>query len=183
MDVSDVQVSHKDGYSSRSNTITANSKIVKERIWINPVTSKIVIQPLDTVDRTPTHNTHLCSTVCSQTRNAHHALGPSHTDCSVIFVCLKRICHLVLHMSHPCWLPHLPFTTSTSSSSFTLPSTTTPEYAARPVQHDPLREHPVHHAHLQATSVDKQRHQESLWCENPAEWRKPAHDNSRRCRH
>ena len=27
------------------------------------------------VDRTPTHNTHLCSTVFSQTRNAHDALG------------------------------------------------------------------------------------------------------------
>ena len=47
------------------------------------------------VDRTPTHNTHLCRTVCSQARNAHHALGSSHTDCSVIFVRLKRLCHLV----------------------------------------------------------------------------------------
>ena len=27
------------------------------------------------VDRTPTHNTHLCNTVCSQARNASHALG------------------------------------------------------------------------------------------------------------
>ena len=44
------------------------------------------------VDRTPTHNTHLCSTVCSQARNASHALGSSHTDCSVIFVRLERIC-------------------------------------------------------------------------------------------
>ena len=75
-------------------------------------------------DRTPTHNTHLCSTVCSQARNAHHALGSGHTGCSVIFVRLKRIRHLVLHISHP-WFSHLPFTTSTSSSSFTLPSTTT----------------------------------------------------------
>ena len=47
------------------------------------------------LDRSPTHNTHLCSTVCSQARNASHALGSSHTDCSVIFVRLKRICHLV----------------------------------------------------------------------------------------
>ena len=76
------------------------------------------------VDRTPTHNTHLCSTVCSQARNAHHALGSGHTGCSVIFVRLKRIRHLVLHISHP-WFSQLPFTTSTSSSSFTLPSTTT----------------------------------------------------------
>ena len=33
MDVSDVQVSEKDGFWSRSNTIKVNSKIVKERIW------------------------------------------------------------------------------------------------------------------------------------------------------
>ena len=33
MDVSGMQVSDKDGYRSRSNTIKANSKIVKERIW------------------------------------------------------------------------------------------------------------------------------------------------------
>ena len=52
-------------------------------------------------------------------RNAHRALGSSHTDCIVIFVRWKRICHLVCSMSH-LWLPHLPFTTSTSSSSFTL---------------------------------------------------------------
>ena len=32
MEVSDVQVSDKDGCRSRSNTTTANSKIVKERI-------------------------------------------------------------------------------------------------------------------------------------------------------
>ena len=118
------------------------------------------------VDRTPTHNTHLCSTVCSQARNAHHALGSSHHGLHFIFVCLTRICHLVLHMSHPSLFSHPPFATSTSSSSFTLLSTTTQEHAAQPVQYDQLREHPVHHAHLQALPVDKQRHQESLWREN-----------------
>ena len=96
------------------------------------------------VDRTPTHNTHLCSTVCSQARSAHHALGsreqPKH-DLHFIFVRLKRICHLVLHVSHP-WLPHLPYTTSTSSSSFTLPSTTQ-EHAAPLVPQEQLREHSV----------------------------------------
>ena len=51
-------------------------------------------------------------------------------------------------MSHPLLLSHLPFPTSTSSSSFTRPSTT------------------VHHDHLQALPVDKQRHQVSLWREN-----------------
>ena len=67
------------------------------------------------MDRTPFHNTHLCSTVCSQARNALHALGSSHTDCGVIFVRLRRICHLVrtcltLCCSLACRLPraHLP---------------------------------------------------------------------------
>ena len=67
-------------------------------------------------------------------------------------------------MSHP-WLPHLPLTTSTSSSSFPLPSTTQ-EHAAQSEQQEHLQEHPVHHAHLQAPSVDKLRHQESLWRED-----------------
>ena len=111
------------------------------------------------VDRTPTHNIHLCSTVCSQARNASHALGSSHTDCSVIFVRLKRICHRVSHMSYPLLLSHLPFTSTTSSPSFTLLSTTTKEHAAQSVQYGHLQEHPVHHEHL---PVDKQGHQESV---------------------
>ena len=49
-----------------------------------------------------------------------------------------------LHMSHPLLLSHLPRTTSTSSSSFNLPSTTTQEHAAQSGQHDHLQEHPVH---------------------------------------
>ena len=83
-----------------------------------------------------------------------------------IFVRLKRICHLVLHMSHPLLFSHLPFTTSTSSSSFTLPSTTTPEHALQSGPHDPLQEHPVHHEPLQDLPADNERHQESVWCEN-----------------
>ena len=117
-------------------------------------------------DRTPTHNRHLCSTVCSQARNASHTLGSSHTDCSVIFVRLKRICHQVSHMSYPLLLSHLPFTSSTSSSLFTLPSTTTKEHAAQSVQYGHLQERPVHHEHLQALPVDMQGHQESLWRDN-----------------
>ena len=61
---------------------------------------------------------------------------------------------------------HLPSTTSTSSSSFTLPSTTTPEHALQSAPHDLFQEHPVHNAHLRAPSVDNQRHQESLWRKN-----------------
>ena len=47
----------------------------------------------------------------------------------------------VLHMSRPWLLPHLPCTTITSSSSFTLPSTTTPEHALQSGQRDLLQEH------------------------------------------
>ena len=121
------------------------------------------------VDRTPTHNAHLCSTVCSQARNASHALGSSNHGLHFIFVRMKRICHLVLHMSHPLLFSHLPFTTSTSSSSFTLLSTTTQEH----------EEHPVHHTHLQALPVDKLRHQESLWREDLQSGGNP-HDISHR---
>ena len=105
------------------------------------------------------------STACSQARNAHHALGSSHTGCSVIFVRMKRICHRVLHMSHPCWLlPHLHFTTSTSSPSFTLLSSTTPEHAAQSEQHDLLQPHPVHHQPLHEIQVEKRRYQEEPLC-------------------
>ena len=62
----------------------------------------------------------------------------------VIFVRQDKCCYLVWPMSHP-WLPHLPFTMSTSSSSPMYPTT--------------HREHSVHPAHLQAPSVDKLRHQ------------------------
>ena len=67
-------------------------------------------------------------------------------------------------MSHP-WLSHLPFTTSTLSSSFTLPSTTTPEHALQSGQHDILQEHPVHHQPLQKRPVERNRYQERLWRE------------------
>ena len=122
--------------------------------------------------RTPTHN--ICA-VQSVHKPGTHTTRSSHTDCSVIFVRLKIVLPSGVHVSHP-WLTHLPISTSKSSFSFTLPSTTTQEHAAQPVRHDLLREHPMHHEPLQALPVDKQRHQESLWRENPAEWRKPAHE-------
>ena len=115
------------------------------------------------VDKTPTHNAHLCSTLCSQARNGSHALGSRASKAQVTRIALsslcawKESCHLVCNMSHPLLFSHLPFTTSTSSSSFTLPSTTTQEHAAQSVNHDQLQEH-------------------------PAEWRKAAHDSSHRLR-
>ena len=48
MDVSDVKVTDEGGSLQCSKTIKANNKIVKERIWINPVTSMIETQPLET---------------------------------------------------------------------------------------------------------------------------------------
>ena len=45
--------------------------------------------------RQDTHSQHTYVQYSSQARNASHALGSSHTGCSVIFVRLKRICHLV----------------------------------------------------------------------------------------
>ena len=50
MDVSDMQVPEEDDRhdgKSRNDTIEANSEIVKELIWINPVTSKIMILLLE----------------------------------------------------------------------------------------------------------------------------------------
>jgi hypothetical protein len=55
MDVSDVIVSDADGYLSRSMTIKANNKIMKERIWINRVASEIVFQPLHPDTGAPLH--------------------------------------------------------------------------------------------------------------------------------
>ena len=54
-------------------------------------------------------------------------------------LCAPKRILLSGHMTHP-WLSHLPFTTSTSSSSFTLPPATQ-EHAAQSVQQEQLREH------------------------------------------
>ena len=44
----DVKVADEDDFLSRNNTIKANNKIVKERIWTGLVTSKIMKQALKT---------------------------------------------------------------------------------------------------------------------------------------
>ena len=93
------------------------------------------------------------SAACSQARNASHALGSSNTDCSVIFVRLKRICHLV----RTC------ITLCCSLTCFALRAHLlrhASEHALRSGQHDLLQEHPVHHQPLQATPVEKHRYQE-----------------------
>ena len=107
------------------------------------------------VDRTPTHKTPLCSTVCSKARNASHVLGSRLKTCITSFGRLRRVCHLVRTCLILCWsLLHPPFPKSTSSSLSTLSTTigTTRPSPRTPVHHQP--------------PVDKQRHQESLWREN-----------------
>ena len=44
----DVKVTDEDDFLSSNNTIKADNKIVKERIWTGSVTSKIETQPFDT---------------------------------------------------------------------------------------------------------------------------------------
>ena len=105
-----------------------------------------------TVDSTPTHCTY--SEVQSVHKRGTHltrlAQGPARVkDCSDIFVRLKRVCHLVSHMSQPLLLSHLPRTTSTYL--FSLLSTSAPEQAEQSGQHDKLQDHPVHHQLLQKT--------------------------------
>ena len=96
------------------------------------------VMPFESVDKTPTHNTHLCNTVCPQARKTPHALGSNHTDCSVIFVRPKIVQSCVCFMSHPWLFSHPPSSMSTSSSSPIYPTT--------------HREHSVHPADLQAPS-------------------------------
>ena len=86
-------------------------------------------------------------------------------NCSVICMRLKKSLPSGPRMSHPLLLSHRSWATSTSSS-FTHPSTTTPEHAPQPGQHELLQEHPVHHQPLQERPVEKKRYQEPLDREN-----------------
>ena len=128
-------------------------------------------------------------------------INPAHTAQYRLFTSAERIarawrkahglqCHLCApEKSRVIWcctcLPflfsHLPFTTSTSSSSFTLPSTTTQEHALQSGQDDLLQEHPVHHQHLQDLPVDKRRHQEPPWRENLQSGGSPCITSSTAC--
>ena len=102
------------------------------------------------VDRTPTHKTHLCSTVWSQ--------RAPHTQCAWLktkrdlqaSLCPKnKCCHLVCHMSHPWLFSHAPSSMSTSSSSLTYPTT--------------QREHSAHPAHLLEDENNKCFLQKTCW--------------------
>ena len=71
MDVSDVQVSDKDGCESRNNTIKANNKIVKERIWTldSHFATKIVLQHLAPDTDAQLHKERVIS--CKKKPNLH----------------------------------------------------------------------------------------------------------------
>ena len=91
----------------------------------------------------------------------HHALGSSQKEYSVLHVRLKIVRSSgVAHVSS--WLVVASLAVFHEHIIFLviLPSTTTQEHEAQPVQQEPLRELPVHHAQLQAPSVNKVRHQE-----------------------
>ena len=64
------------------------------------------------VDRTPTHSTHLCSAVCSQARNAHHALGSRLKNCTPSSCAFKESVIWSAHVS-----PFVAFSPATSTSS------------------------------------------------------------------
>ena len=94
MDVSDVKVTDEDGDLSRNMTIRANldtqipvspanHKIVKERSWINPITSKIEFQPLEPDTDGQLHDERIitvrneCKTACANVQEVR--LEPGRT--------------------------------------------------------------------------------------------------------
>ena len=108
---------------------------------------------------------HICAVqFVHKRRNAHTTSLAQELLCHLCET-ENKWCHLVWPMSHPWLISHALSSMSTSSSSFTL-LYMTQEHAAQSVQQEQLREHPVHHAHLQAPSVDKLLHQKSLWPED-----------------
>ena len=114
------------------------------------------------IDNTPTNTAHTAqySLFTSAERIARAWLKSHGLQCHLCAP--EKNLSSGLHMSHPLLFSHLPRTTSTSSSSFTLLPTTTPEHALQSGQHDLL-----HHQPLQASQVEKHRYQEEpLWREN-----------------
>ena len=118
------------------------------------------------VDRTPTHNTHLCSTVWSQARNANHALGSSNNglqchlcspeknlSSSVAHVSPFVVLSLAVYHEHIIFLTHSSFYHDTRTRRTPSTSRTSPSYPSR--QAAPSR----------ITLAWK-----------PAEWRKTAHN-------
>ena len=96
MNVSDTQVSDEDGYMSRKLTITANSKIVNVRIWINPVISKIVIQPLHSDTDMSKNSINGVETIVRDGRGSNITLAPvravfcSHVRALGVTACAHR---------------------------------------------------------------------------------------------
>ena len=117
------------------------------------------LQKIDgVVDSTPINTAH----TAQHSTIMRLAQGPSAVF-HFIFVPKKKKLVIWCHMSH-LWLSHLPFTTSTSSSSLTLPSTTQ-EHAAQSVQQEQLREN----------FVDEKRHQRPVCRDQQQIGGKPRH--------
>ena len=124
---------------------------------------------------------HICAAQSVHKRGTHTTRLAQVTRIAVSSLCAwKESSHLVSHMSHPLLLSHLPITSSSSSSSVTLPSTTTQEHAAQPVQHGHLQEHPAHHGASPSSPSRQAAPTRITLAWKPAEWRKPAHDSSHR---
>ena len=88
----------------------------------------------------------------------HNALG---SRIALSSWCAWQECsYLVFSMSHP-WLSHLPLTTSTSTSSFALLSRTQKQHHRYNQNNSENTQYITH-----IPSVDKLRHQESLWRED-----------------
>ena len=102
----------------------------------------LTIGRTDFVDRTPTHKTHLCSTVCSQACTAQPMRFAQELHC------------------------HLCAPTQVLSSGVTHVSSMVVLSRAFLHEHFLFFTYLLHPAHLQAPSVDKLRHQESLWRED-----------------
>ena len=133
-------------------------------LWIGAVEDAksiddVITSASITVDSTPTNTAH----------TAQYSLFTSAECIARAWLKSHRLqCHLCAsekslssgqHMPHPLLFSHLPCTTSTSSSSFTLPSTNTPEHALQV-------DNTIHSKNIQM------HHQSLAW--KPREWRKSA---------
>ena len=77
----------------------SNSTRAHGHYLLNPRVRRRCVSPAHLVDRTPTHSTHLCSTVCSKARNAHHALGSRLKNCITSLCAWKESVIWFAHVS------------------------------------------------------------------------------------
>ena len=119
MDVSDVKALDEDGYLSRSITIKANSKIVKEQIWTNRFAIKMESHPLDS-DTDPRCKRSVCFSVRKEAY-AHRVL-PSRRHRWNVQKAVERQMQKIQEMCHIevqtfCLMPDLEQTATQSPGS------------------------------------------------------------------